>query len=199
MYFFQHSPSLDGASLELFAAASASLPYSNVLWYYKLGPHDSYDRFQFNFAYTVNHEVSSAQALEFDTFQFIRGVNYTFGTQCDLGTGKWEVFDDGHQEWRSLGINCTPVAGDWYEVTWSFQRSSNTLTYESFQVRQYNSSGNHLISQNTYNVGVTVNSAPTPPHYADNLGVQFQIDLGPHGGMMPMWVDKVSLTASDPK
>jgi hypothetical protein len=32
--------------------------------------------------------------------------------------------------------------------------------------------------------------------YADNLGVQFQIDLGPEGGTMPLWVDEVSLTAS---
>jgi hypothetical protein len=195
-YFQQYRPSLDGSSLEFLA--SATLPFSNVLWYYKLGPHDNYDSFQFNFGYTVDEAASTvAQALEFDTFQFVKGLNYTFGTQCDFGTGYWNIFNDATQSWVSLDIGCIPVARDWYRITWNLHRSANqTLTYDSFMVQHYNSTGRHLLDQNFYTVGMTVGSTPVPTGYTDNLGVQFQIDLGPYGGTMPMWVDRVSLTAS---
>jgi hypothetical protein len=200
MYFDQASPSLDGTSLEVFVAAPASLPYSNVLWYYKVGPNDTYNTFQFNFAYTVNQEAMNAQALEFDTFQFIGGQNYTFGTQCNFATNQWNIFNHATPKWIPLSISCKPVAGNWYRVTWNFTRTtSGMLTYQSFEVQQYNSTGKRLLSQQFYTVNLTEGSGPAPAGYADNLGVQFQIDLGPNGGMVPMWVDEVNLTASTTK
>jgi hypothetical protein len=197
MSFHQHTPSLDGSSLEFFASSTATQPYANALWFYKLGPHDNFDVFQFNFGYRVDVAATTAQALEFDTFQFVNGLNFTFGTQCDLSTGLWNVFDDATDSWIPLRINCTPVADDWYRISWKLHRSSNhTLTYDSFVVQHLNSTGTRLLSQHSFTVGLTVGSAPVPKGFTDNLGVQFQIDLGGNGGMATMFVVKVSLTAS---
>jgi hypothetical protein len=190
---FHQQPSLDkNGSLELYIAST--LPYTNGLWYYELGPYNRHDDFTFDFYVTVDHQASiSAQALEFDTFQWINGNAYVFGTQCNYFTQFWEVWNGS--AWISTGIACPPlVPGDWYRITWQLQRSDGHVKYNSLAVTHFYHDGRkpkyHLYP--VFLSGGTT-AEPTPP--PDNLGVQFQIDLGPNGGQVPMWVDKVNLTA----
>ena len=72
---FQTSPSVDGSSRELYITG---VPGLDGLWWYKVGPNNAVSNFEFNFWVYFNSETSSANALEFDTFQFNNGVEYMF-------------------------------------------------------------------------------------------------------------------------
>jgi hypothetical protein len=53
-------------------------------------------------------------------------------------------------------------------------------------------------STTTYNLGLSFPAGPTPtpyPGWSDNMGVQFQMDIGSKGTSMAEWVDEVDLTA----
>jgi hypothetical protein len=188
---FQTTPSRDGASREFYISGPQ---YSNALWWYKVGPNDAASNFAFDFWVQVDSNAASlAQTLEFDTFQFTGGRRYMFGTQCNYADGHWDVWS-GAGHWVMTGIACPKlVAGNWYHITWQFHRnkSTNQVVYDYLSVTQYGSS-NNLVAQHTYIVGL---SEPSTTTSADNLGVQFQLDLNGKGGAYSMWVDQVSLTA----
>src|SRR5579864_3630957 len=61
---FQTRPSVDGSSRDFFINGA---PYSNGLWWYKLGANDNVSNLNFDFWLTVNSNTQQyAQALEFD-------------------------------------------------------------------------------------------------------------------------------------
>ncbi|MBV8206128.1 MAG: hypothetical protein JO041_04990 [Acidobacteria bacterium] len=194
----QTSPSLDGASTEFYVDGPA---WANTLFYLKLGPHDSLSHFQFDFWVQVDkNSTSIGQALEFDAFQFVNGQYVMFGTQCDYGNGRWDVWNAGAGTWQPTSVSCpqfTPNA--WYHITWNFHRSGNSMVYDNFTVAQYNSSG-YMASRSSHNLNLTYASAPLPAGWTDNLGVQFQIDLNGQAGVnanpasTAEYVDKVTLT-----
>src|ERR1051325_4411202 len=74
---FQPSPSVDGSSRDFYISGDA---YSDGLWWYKVGPNNTAANFSFDFWINVDSSTQAAQALEFDTFQFIGGREYMFGT-----------------------------------------------------------------------------------------------------------------------
>jgi hypothetical protein len=173
---------------------ASTLPYTNALWFYKLGPHDRYKYFAFDFYVTVDQQAGiSAQALEFDAFQWIKGSAYVFGSQCNYLTQFWEVWNGS--AWISTNIACEQfVPGDWYHITWLLHRSDGKVNYDSLTVTHFFHNGSKP-THNTYPVNLTGGTTIEPTIQPDNLGVQFQIDLGPNGGQVPMWVDKVRLSA----
>ena len=59
---------------------------------------------------------------------------------------------------------------------------------------QYKANGK-VASNNSYNFGAAYPSQPLPAGWGDDLGVQFQMDIGPVGASMQEWVDEVTLTA----
>ncbi len=198
----QATPSLDGSSREFFISGPS---YSDALWWYKVGPNNNVSIFQFDFWLNVDINASSyAQAMEFDAFQFTRGREYMFGTQCDYAQGYskgvWEVASRGAGAWISTGISCPGfVANDWYHITWNFHRGSdNRVYYDSLTVAHYTADGKTAIgSATTYGVNLVEPSTPLPRGWTDNMGVQFQLDTNAiGGGHYEMWVDKVTLNAS---
>ena len=191
---FQDPPSKDGGSRDFYINGAA---YTNGLWWYKLGANDAVSNFQFDFWLNVNSSVQqNAQALEFDTFQFINGQQYMFGTQCNYNSGTWDIWNAGGAAWVHTSAPCNRFsAGDWYHLTLSFHRTSDGLEhYDSLYIGHYNSHG-RLAGHNRYNFNRTFSSAALPPGWGENLGVQFQMDIGPTGTTLQEWVDQVSLTA----
>ena len=82
---FQTTPSMDGSSRDFYISGD---PYSDGLWWYKVGPNDAATTFTFDFWFNTDSSTQAAQALEFDTFQFVNGREFMFGTQCDYASGK---------------------------------------------------------------------------------------------------------------
>ncbi len=190
---FQTFPSVSGHSRDFYINGAA---YSDALWWYKVGPNDSASNFQFDFWLNVDSNTPSAQALEFDTYQFIGGREYMFGTQCDYSSSTWDVWNAGTLKWTHTTVPCkkfTPKL--WYHVILSFHRTSDTYEhYDQLTIVQYNSNG-AFAAMNTYNFDRTYPSQLTPPGWSDDLGVQFQMDIGSVGTQMQEWVDMVNLTA----
>lgn len=191
---FQTTPSVDGASRDFSISGDA---FSNGLWWYKVGPNSAASNFAFDFWLNVASSTQSAQAMEFDAFQFVKGREYMFGTQCDYASGTWDVWNGGALAWVHTNVACKKfTANTWYHVTLAFHRSSpdNRLHYDSLTIIQYDRSG-RTASRNSYNLNRVFSSQLTPPGWGDNLGVQFQMDIGSSGTQMQEWVDQVTLTA----
>lgn len=189
---FQTSPSMDGASRDFYINGVA---YSNGLWWYKVGPNDAVSNFELDFWVYFNSGTSSAQALEFDSFQFNNGVEYMFGTQCDYASGTWDVWNAGAGRWFHTSTGCTEFQPNtWYHLTWKFHRTrpDNNEHYDSLTIEQPRKNGK--LSTSTYHFNLTFPSRPMPSGWTDNMGVQFQMDIGATGTTMQEWVDEVTLT-----
>ena len=156
---------------------------TDALWWYKVGANDEVSNFVFDFWLNVGSTTDKAQALEFDTFQFDKGVEYMFGTQCDYGSGTWDVWNVAH--WAHTAVPCAPFQpGQWYHVVWNFHRTPDgNQHYDTL-----------AINDTVYQVNVTYPSGPLPAGWSDNLGVQFQMDIGPESASIEEWVDQVTLT-----
>jgi hypothetical protein len=189
---FQTSPSLDGASRDFYISGS---PYTNGLWWYKVGPNDAVSNFDFDFWVYVNSGAPSAQALEFDAFQFNNGVEYMFGTQCDNASGTWDVWNTSKGQWVHTNFACTGFQPNtWYHLHWKFHRTSpnNMEHYDSLTIQQSDKRGR--LNTSTHNFNLAFPSGPMPSGWTDNMGVQFQLDIGGSGTSIQEWVDEVTLT-----
>jgi len=189
---FQSTPSIDGSSRDFYISGAA---YSNGLWWDKIGPNDAVSNFQYDFWLNVASNTQAAQALEFDTFQFISGQEYMFGTQCDYASGVWDIWNSSALKWYGTGVPCRKFAANtWYHITLNFHRTSDKYEhYDNLTIVQYNSSGK-VAANNSYTFNKAFLSQKTPAGWGDDLGVQFQMDIGHSGAQMQEWVDLVSLT-----
>jgi len=199
----QTTPSRDGASTQFHVDGPA---WTDVLFFNKLGAHDSFTHFQSDF--WVNVDSNSAiigQALEFDTFQFVNGREYMFGTQCDYAVGLWEVWNAQGGTWQKTPVACPKFTPNvWYHITWNFHRgkrfNNQNQFYDNFTVVQYNAN-NNVVSKSTYILNLAYGSAPLPAGWNDNMGIQFQVDLNGQAGVngnpttVSEYLDKVSVTA----
>jgi hypothetical protein len=195
------TPSFDrNGSMELFFNGPA---WTDVLWWNKLGVNNSVTNYQFDFYVqlynSTNDLPNNVQALEFDTFHFIKtgnkGAEYMFGTQCDYGNGWWDVWNQQQGYWAATSVPCTPFQPNvWYHITWNFHRTPDKLMhYDSFAIVQYDAS-NKIVRNNTYTLNLAYPSGSLPRGWDSVLGVQFQMDANANGGQMQEYVDKVSLT-----
>ena len=120
-----------------------------------------------------------------------------FGTQCDYGNGAWDVWDGLHGQWVPSSVPCAKFKPNvWYHITETFYRTSDTREhYQGLTIVQYNSNMT-IASSKSYTLGMVEPSGPLPTGWGENLGVQFQMDIGPAGGTLTEWVDKVTLSAN---
>ncbi len=202
----QTTPSLDGSSTLFHVDGKA---FTDVLFYNKLGPHDSFTHFQSDFWVNVDsNSTIIGQALEFDTFQFVNGREYMFGTQCDYAAGVWEVWNAQSLTWQKTRVVCPKfVPNVWYHITWNFHRNNGGFFffnknqfYDNFTVVQFDAH-NNVVSNNTYVLNLQYPSGALPVGWTDTMGIQFQVDLNSLAGVngnpstINEYVDKVTVTA----
>lgn len=180
---FQTSPSRDGNSTQLYI--SASKPFANVLFWRKLGPQDWATHFTWDFWIYPGQASLSAQALEYDAFQFAGGREYMFGSECAYGTGLWDVWNQKAGTWVHTSLACKPFKPDtWHHIVWQVHRSSDgNMHYDSLTLDGV---------QHTLNLSEP--SGPMPSGWTDNLGVQWQLDTAGAPLTFSEWVDNVKLT-----
>jgi hypothetical protein len=200
---FQTQPSRDGASTKFYVDGPA---WTDVLFWNKVGAHDDFTHFQFDFWVQVDtNSTTIGQTLEFDAFQFAKGVEYMFGTQCDYATGVWEIWNQRGGRWMNSGIACQKfVPNVWYHITWNFHRNTywwdRNMYYDNLTIERYDAN-NTLAARNTYNLYRAYAPGPMPAGWSDDLGVQFQVDLNGQAGIngnpstITEYVDQVKLTA----
>lgn len=189
---FQTTPSRDGSSRQFHISG---LSYANGLWWYKVGPNDNVSNFRFDFWVQLDSGTKGAQAIEFDVFQYVGSQRFMFGTQCNYFYGVWDIWDEASTRWLRTSVPCSSLKPNvWYHVTETFHRTADTKQhYDSLTVVQYNNR-NKVVSNKSYTLNLTTSSGPLPSGWSENMGVQFQMDIGPNGTTMNEWVDRVNLT-----
>ena len=195
---FNQSPNIDGGSLLLSMTGGNN---ADALWWYKVGPQNQYRNFLWDFWFRTGSNVipSKTQAVEFDLFQEISGLEYMFGSQCEFQQSVWQGWRQDTGAWvnaipntatdanpTGTAIPCTPFApGVWHQAQYFVQRQFNgRLLY-----------GNVTID------GVTtqwnINAPNAAKAWADVLGVNHQLDVkyGYSGTTtLQEWVDLERLT-----
>ena len=178
---FQTTPSLSGASMELYRDGV----WDNALWHHKMGAHNSVTNVLFDFYLQVDSaSLQHAQALESEAFQFVGGWNYMLGTQCDYGLGKWDTWSEASGHWLPTSIPCPKFSPNtWHHVQQyiTINHSNHSYTYKTF-----------VIDGTVYNLNQT--QYANNLGWGDNLGAQWQLDDNASGGGYHEWIDKAKLT-----
>lgn len=175
----------DGSAMEFFVNGNA---YTNALWVYKTGAMTNATHFKISFSVCFDPSIETAQAFEADLANFVSGnpgTNYMFGGQCDFGDGFYDVWDQLHPSWIQTTIPC--AAASFADSNWhTFEREVHTdaakqLWYDSLTID-----------------GISYGESTLGKHDAGNLPVgwsstrvwQVQLDIGPSGTGLIMYVDK---------
>lgn len=178
---FQSQPSLSGASTELYNSGV----WENALFYEKLGAMNNVTNLLWDFYIQVdNNAGTAAQALEYDSFQFLNGYNYMIGSQCNIAAGWWDVWDELHGHWIHTTIPChgfTP--NTWHHIQWYVQTNHTAQTY-------------HYVTLVVDGVIHPINATYSAKNldWGNNLGVQYQLDDNATGQGYHEWFDEVKLT-----
>jgi len=177
----QSQPSLSGASTEIFNSGVNA----NALWWMKLGPQDGISNLLWDFWVQLDNNASqAAQALEYDSFQFIGGYNYMIGSQCDVAAGVWDIWDELHGHWIHTAIPCHGFAPNtWHHIQWYVTTNHTAQTY-------------HYVLLVVDGVAHPINQTFSAKdlNWGDNLGVQYQLDVNATGEGYHEWFDDVKLT-----
>lgn len=180
---FQTSPSRDGNSTQFYV--SASLPYSNVLFWDKLGAQDRATQFTWDFWVYLDNASLGAQSLEYDIFQFVDGVEFMFGSQCVYASGYWDVWNAGAGTWVQTSLPCQKFSPNvWHHIVWQMHRTSDQqMHYDSL-----------ALDGAQHSLNLSEPSGPLPTGWTNNLGVQWQIDTAASPLTTSEWIDSVKLT-----
>lgn len=180
---FQTSPSIDGSSTEFHISAARA--YSDVLFWNKLGAQDSATHFTWDFWVYLNQASLGAYALEYDMFQFVGGVEYMFGTQCDYVDGYWDIWNQRTGKWIPTQLPCKAFTPEvWHHIVWQVHRTSGQqMHYDSLTL-----DGVH------HSLNLAEPSGPLPSGWTDDLGVQWQLDTTSGPLTFSEWIDNVKLT-----
>ncbi|MFL6258323.1 MAG: hypothetical protein ACJ76Y_01320 [Thermoanaerobaculia bacterium] len=182
------SPSHDGGSthFQIFGPA-----WADALWWKKVGANDTATNFLWDFWFYLPSSSTTAQALEFDAFQFtpINGtlMNFMFGSQCNYGRGGfWDGWNQQTGHWVQTSFPCSFSTGVWHHAVYFVQRVGDARDQVLY--------GNVTIDGVTTQWNLLEPVGPTPAGWSSNLGVQFQLDIGSSGTDLEEWVDDVKLT-----
>jgi hypothetical protein len=177
----QSNPSMSGRSTELFNSGV----WANALFWHPLGANSSQRNFLIDYyLYVDDTSTWASQALEMEAYQFVSGYNYMMGTQCDVGYGVWDTWDQAAGHWYQTSIPCHAFSPwTWHHIQWYITTDTNAKKY-TYHVL--------VVDGQPYTVNITRNAGRTG--WGDNVGVQWQLDVNAKGAGYHEWIDKGTLT-----
>jgi hypothetical protein len=177
----QSSPALSGSSAEFFNSGAAA----NALWWQKFGANSNAHNFLWDFYFYVNSNYNvSAQALEFDAFQFVNGYNYMMGTECVYPSQIWDTWDEASSHWIHSSIPCPHFAPN----TWHHMQLYTTTNVSKLQYTYVTM----VIDGKSIPMNITGNALYL--NWGNNVGVQWQLDDNANGSGYHEWMDNAKLT-----
>ena len=178
----QQNPSLSGASTEVYNSGI----WNNALWWMKLGSgHDAATNLLWDFWVQLDSNAAGgAQALEYDSFQFLNGYNYMIGSQCNIAARVWDTWDELHGHWIHTTIPCSGFpAGTWHHIQWYVKTNHTTQQYTYVTL---------VVDGQAHTVNQTYSAKNLG--WSSNVGVQYQLDVNSSGQGYTEWFDMVKLT-----
>jgi hypothetical protein len=219
MVQFQKSPSVTGASAEIFASnpAGGSGTSANALFYKKVGSNDSVTAFVSDFYVHLDSDVAHvANALEYDMYQFYYDstnqevYELMMGTQCNLANNgeKWDVWypPANNQNvcvpgngWVHTSISCSSLLNSnnnpfWHHIQ-LYGTSNPNVTPREYTYECIAIDGTGTIPGNT-------TTSCQEPGYSHDLGVQWQLDVLNNTTLdensLHEWFDDATFTVGGP-
>jgi hypothetical protein len=159
--------------------------WANSLWWQKVGGHDTASNFLWDFyALADDTSATAAQAFEYDSFQFIGGYNYMFGSQCNLAAAKWDLWDELDGKWVHSSAPCAKFAPNvWHHIQWYIQSNSKDHSYTFVTL---------VVDGTEYSLNQTYSAKNLG--WSSNIGVQYQLDVNATGTGFHEWIDQSALT-----
>jgi hypothetical protein len=177
----QTAPSLSGGAAEFYNSGV----WDNALWWQKMGANSNAHNFLWDFYFYLDSNYNvSAQALEFDAFQFINGYNYMMGTECVYPSQIWDTWNEASGHWVHSNIPCPHFAPNtWHHMQLYTTTNTNTLQYTYVTM---------VIDGKSIPMNITGNALYL--NWGNNLGVQWQLDENANGSGVHEWMDNAKLT-----
>jgi hypothetical protein len=172
------NPSMDGKAAQFWIGGTT--PYSNALWWKQLGGNSNVSNFVYDLYFYIK-DPNATQALEFDVNQSTGGRKWIFGTECNVTSGQWRIWDTANVKWNYTGVPCTrPTAYQWHHLVWEFKRNGGYTTFIAVTLDGRKSYINR--------------SYLSQPSGAYELNVAYQMDGNYNQTDYSTWLDKVKLT-----
>ncbi len=176
---WESSPSMSGSSREFFIGGP---PWASALWIKKLGAHNGAWHFLWDFWVRFDPtSAANAWTAEYDFWQSMGGREYMIGSHCNFGEGDWEIWDSKNFSWVPTSIPCPRFSPDtWHHIQWYVERWDKQYHY-----------GILVVDGKVYNLNRTFDINWS--NWADNMGVQWQLDQSGSGAPLHEWVDNARL------
>lgn len=177
----------NGLATEYYVAGN---PYVNALWVYKTGAMIGATHFKMSFRVCFDKSIATAQAFEADAANFVAGTpgtNYMFGGQCDFSIGLYDVWDQANPRWIPTKVPCLAASfadGRWHR----FERELHTDVGKALWFDSLTIDGKAYPETvlGRYQAG------PLPTGWGSTKVWQVQLDIGPSGQALTMWVDQLT-------
>jgi len=162
--------------------------YSNTLFFQKIGATTATHLVAEWQVYLSGQTADDSQALEYDTFAFNAPYEFMWGSEC-VNHGYWQVWDQLHGQWVNTTLPCNLAEG-WHRIQWFFHRVDGDTSCDGFPCEYYDLLN---VDENYTQFSLTYPSGPIPHGWANDSGLQLQLDIGASGKSLREYVRNVSL------
>lgn len=182
---------LDGHSMQFNLSGPA---YTNALWFIYTGeyvanaPNVAVDLYAY-----LTPSGTSAQALEYDVFEYAGRFRYMFGTECNQASGHWDVWDMLHGQWIMSPVPCSMAVSKWHHVQLEFHRVvGDAGQCQGYPCMYYDTI---TVDGKVYAVNMVEPAGPYPSSWGvgNNSGLNIQLDLGASGTALTEYIDKANV------
>lgn len=215
--FHISSPSMDGASTVGALTTPTQSGGTNVLWTYKALVDDAAVQLSFDLYYYCDTScVSYNGQLEFDQAIFAKtyvtpntpnGTNFMFGSQCNMATGHFQIFNQAANTWVNATysggiVPCSVTANVWHHLQEQGHRiagdtGSCSLSGKTYPCEYYD----YIIQDGTKYVPTNTNlpASNLPASFGGVILIQFQLDndggsCGTCGNTTHEYLDNMNFT-----
>jgi hypothetical protein len=195
--FNNANPSVDGASMMLTETVDAANGFTDILWPYKTKGCDSCTQMHTDFwAYPVSS--SHVATLEYDAFLFdaTNQLNIMWGVQWNQRKGKWQIWNQGNNQWIDTDVTTGPTFGAWNHLQFADHRVIGETACGGTECLYYDSM---TLNGTTYDLKLSQAAGPIHPGWHSVAGFQFQLDATPVNGgpaTLTEYIDKANMWAN---
>jgi hypothetical protein len=205
-------------SMAIAMVAKAATQGTNGLWTYKpLWQSGTFALSMDQWVYPDSNMLTYGTQLEFDQAIFDSmlttedtpyGTEFMFGSQCNLATGKWQIFNQACSYWGGSGcwvdvtptLACSIPSSGWHHLEESVHRvqgDPGNCSYNGYNYPCEYYDSITIDGHTTYPTNTNLPAGPLLEGWDSFLLIQMQINAGPNGtsgNAMTTYYDLINFT-----